>query len=734
MENPHIMQSAVAPPPLPATLVFAPIVRRVPDKPLVLVVDDDMIMREMLQIALEDEGFRVTTTGDGAEGLRCFGQVQPDIVVTDANMPVMDGFALCEALRARSASQYVPILMLTAAQDTDSITAAFTCGATDFATKPLQENLIGHRLRYLLQGSRNLSELARSESRLANAQRIGRIGNWDLNISEDAVSSSAEACRILGAQPVHSPRTWIEYLRFIYQDDRAQVARWMAEMIRTGQPTSLEHRVVRQDGSLRYVFVQAEIATDDDGKATHVSGTIQDISDRKEASERIAYLAMYDALTGLPNRRLCTERLDTILARASRRGGTVAVMIVGLDGFKRVNEARGHSTGDALLVEVSGRLKDNLRQGDEIAYTSSGKSSLDAVARLGGDTFAITLTDLGPGENAAAAATRVQALLSGPCVIDGESLHVTASVGIAVFPVDGSSGPELLTNAESAMHAAKLERRNGIRFFTAEMNAGAARKLAMANELRSAIDTEQLSLHYQPQVDLASGRIVGAEALIRWTHPVRGPISPADFIPLAEELGLILRLGEWALRTACTTARSWQRAGMPPVRVGVNVSPSQFREPDFPRMIERVLVETGLDARCLDLEFTEGVMIGDPEAAIETMRVLRRMGVQLAIDDFGTGYSSLSYLRLFPVQRLKIDQSFVRTLDADEQSTAIVETVVMLGRALKLNVIAEGVETHAHATRLRALGCDEVQGYLVSRALPEGEFRAKLESDWRLAH
>ena len=455
---------------------------------------------------------------------------------------------------------------------------------------------------------------------------------------------------------------------------------------------------------------------------------MQDVTDRKEAEERIRYLAMYDGLTGLPNRRLCAEQLEGALARATRNNTPLAVMIIGLDGFKQINEARGHATGDQLLTEVGERLGRCMRDSDQVARVDIGPASHDGVARLAGDTFVAVLPELVRAENAAGVAVRVQEYLAQPYFLDNQTLYVTASVGIAIHGIDGNSVEDLLKNAESAMGFAKLGGHNGMRFFTSTMNADAARKLALANDLRRAIGERQFSLHYQPQLDLESGRIIAAEALIRWDHPMQGRISPLDFIPLAEELGLIVQIGEWVTRTACHAARAWQQAGMPPVGVAVNVSPKQFREPGFLRMVERVLAETGLPPACLELEVTEGVMVGDPEGTIANMEAFRLLGVQLAIDDFGTGYSSLSYLRQFPIQRLKIDQSFVRGLDRDAQSASIAHAVIVLGHALNLNVIAEGVETAAHLARLRELGCDEVQGYLIAKPLPEAQFVEFLRS------
>ena len=701
-------------------------------QPLVLVVDDDPLMREMLEITLEDEGFEVECASDGADGLARFDSVRPDLVLTDAMMPVMNGFALCEALRAHPAGMHIPILMLTAAGDSASIRRAFTSGATDFATKPLQEELIGYRLRYLLEASRNLRELARSENRLANAQRLGRIGHWDLELGSDAMTVSDEVCRIIGSAGAQRPRTGKALFEYVHPEDRQATVTWTLEALRGGATTGNEHRIVHPDGTVRHVYVQAEVAVDDDGKPVRLEGVIQDITDRKDAEERIRYLAMYDGLTGLPNRRLCAEQLEGALARALRAGTSLAVMIIGLDGFKQINEARGHATGDQLLKRVADRLCRCMRDSDQVARVDAGRAAQEGVARLGGDTFAVVLTALGRAEKAAAIAARAQEYLAQPYTIDDQSLYVTACVGIAIHQIDGDNADDLLKNAESAMHFAKLGGHNAVRFFTATMNADAARKLALANDMRMAIRKQQFCLTFQPQVDLASGRIIAAEALIRWKHPVHGMIPPLDFIPLAEELGLIVQIGEWVTRAACDAACAWQRPGMPPVGVAVNVSPKQFREPEFIRMVEGVLAQTGLDPGCLELEVTEGVMIGDPQAMIANMRAFHAMGVRLAIDDFGTGYSSLSYLRQFPIQRLKIDQSFVRGLDQDAQSASIAHAVIVLGHALNLKVIAEGVETATHLARLRELGCDEIQGYLVAKPMPVAQFVEMLHSDWRL--
>jgi len=695
-------------------------------RPLLLVVDDDPLMQETLRITLEEAGFEVACAADGREGLARFDNLRPDLVITDASMPVMNGFELCAAIRAHPAGRHAPILMLTAAGDAASIRRAFSEGATDFATKPLQDELIGYRVRYLLEGSRNVRELLKSQSRLASAQRIGRIGHWDLELADDRMTVSDEVCRIIGSADAHGPRTGSAFLGCVHPDDRAAVRQWMRDAASNGAADAFEHRLLRPDGALRHAVLQAELVGEEDGGPARLEGILQDITERKAAEQRIRYLAMYDGLTGLPNRRLCAEQLDGALARAARNKTPLAVMIIGLDGFKQINEAGGHATGDRLLARVGERLCRCVRESDHVARVNTGAYAHEGVARLAGDTFAAILPDLARAEDAAGVAVRVQEYLAQPCFINGQTLFVTASVGIAIHGIDGDCAEDLLKNAESAMHFAKQGGHRSLRFFTASMNADAARKLAMANDLRLAIAKAQFSLHFQPQLDLASGRIVAAEALIRWEHPVRGRVSPLDFIALAEELGLIVQIGAWVIRTACAAAVAWQQPGQPPVGVAVNVSPKQFREPGFLQLVQAALADTGLAPACLELEVTEGVMVGDPAATIANMQALRALGVQLAVDDFGTGYSSLSYLRQFPVQHLKIDQSFVRGLDRDTHSASIAQAVIVLGHALDLKVIAEGVETAAQLAVLRDIGCDEVQGYLIARPMPEAQFVAFL--------
>lgn len=434
--------------------------------------------------------------------------------------------------------------------------------------------------------------------------------------------------------------------------------------------------------------------------------------ERKRAEEHIYHLANYDPLTGLPNRGQLNDHLKYALSLAKRSNGHLTLMFLDLDHFKDINDTLGHSTGDALLVELAKRLRLVLR--DE-----------DTLTRLGGDEFIFLL----PGTNAHGATYVAQKLLdtiAAPYRIEHYDLTLTASIGIALYPEDGEDLETLSKSADSAMYRAKLEGRHGYRFFTQEMHARSARNLQLVNALRQALDRDQLSLHYQPQLAMQDGRMIGAEALLRWRHPELGMVSPAEFIPVAEESGLILPIGEWVLRTAVRQAKSWMDRGFEPLIMAVNLSAVQFRHPSLPDLITRVLDEEGVPPEYLELELTEGVAMQDPEGAIAVMNNLHQLGIRMSIDDFGTGYSSLNYLKKFKVYKLKIDQSFVRDICADADDKAIVAAVIGLAGSLGLRTIAEGVETTEQQALLRDQGCDEMQGYLFSKPVPSEQFEAFL--------
>ena len=442
------------------------------------------------------------------------------------------------------------------------------------------------------------------------------------------------------------------------------------------------------------------------------AGLQAEIAERRLADQRVVHMAHHDALTGLPNRTLLADRVGQAIARAHRRGGKLAVLFLDLDRFKNVNDSLGHAIGDLLLTAVAVRIQTCLREED-------------TAARLGGDEFIISLPDVTDAAEAAGVAGRILAELARPFAIGEHQLHADGSIGIALYPRDGNTAETLMRNADTAMYHAKESGRANYQFFSAQMTERVSHRLSLETELRRALERGEFALHYQPLVNLPGARIEGAEALLRWPQSDRRLLPPAEFIPIAEDTGLIIPLGEWVLLEACAQAQAWQarHAGL---RVAVNLSARQFRQKDLIGMIERVLGETGLAPGLLELELTESMLMHHAEETVRILERLNEMGVRLAIDDFGTGYSSLSYLKRFPLHTLKVDRSFVRDISTDPDDAAIVTAIVAMARSLGLNVIAEGVETEEQAAFLSSLACHQAQGYYFGRPMPAGEFAARL--------
>jgi diguanylate cyclase (GGDEF)-like protein len=480
----------------------------------------------------------------------------------------------------------------------------------------------------------------------------------------------------------------------------------MQRAAREGVATSgVEMDVVRAGERVATILGYSAPLRDASGRARGAIGAALDITARKRSEERIQELAYQDALTGLPNRRLFSDRLNVAVAQARRHEERLAVLFLDLDRFKLVNDSLGHSVGDELIRAVAQRLRSSVREGD-------------TVARLGGDEFTLLLPGLAEAVDAAKVADKVLESLRLPFELDGRELFVTASIGISLFPDDGEATEALVKNADAAMYRAKERGRDGYELYRPAMTAAAVERLALEGHLRRALAHGELSLHYQPILDLATGRVHALEALLRWIHPTLGPVVPADFVPLAEATGLIHPLGRWVLRAACEQARAWQAGGQEGVGVAVNLSARQFQQPDLIAQVRAALESSGLPAPLLELEITESGAMESAESAGRTLRELKSLGVRLSIDDFGTGYSSLSYLRGFPIDTLKIDRSFVRDVNADSDDAAIVATVIAMAHALKLRVVAEGVETREQLAFLAARGCDRIQGHLASPPVP----------------
>jgi diguanylate cyclase (GGDEF)-like protein/PAS domain S-box-containing protein len=695
-----------------------PSVPRPDAAPLVLVVDDDRLARAVLHDALVEQGLAVAEAANGVEALAAFERLRPSLVLLDLHMPEPDGFEVCRKLRQRHPGDATPILVATADGDPASLDQAYAAGATDFITKPLHPALLAHRIRYLLRGAAALVALGQSQRSLARAQRIASLGSWDWNPYTGELRWSEEAHRILGTDSAQ-PASWESFWRAVHPADRDRVRSEMRERMRGEHSFRVNHRVVVADGSVRHVDLQGEVAADGPEAGAWISGTIQDVTEQAHVQARIQYLASYDSLTGLANRRLFHDQLERALATASAQGHMLGVIFMDLDRFKRVNDTLGHGAGDQLLQVISERLRAHVRGSDLVGRIDPDEPP--AISRVGGDEFTVLLSRLERPEDAGDVARRILSAVPEPVELSGHSVAVSASIGISVYPVDGEDVETLIKHADAAMYAAKEQGRNNFQFFSRKINAVALRRLALESRLREALAREEFALHYQPRLDLRTGQVCAVEGLLRWTHADLGTVSPREFIPLAEESGLITSLGEWVIRQACRQARDWQDQGLVPIPISVNVSPRQVHESDLRDVIGRHLRETGLAPRWLEIELTEHLLLQDDEDTALMLRDLRAMGVTISLDDFGTGYSSLSYLARFPLDTLKMDRCFVRDVDSDPAAAGVAKAVIGIGHCLGARVVAEGVDTFEQERFLREHGCDELQGFLLSGALPPDE-------------
>ena len=796
--------------------------------PRILIVDDESFMRVLFTNTLQQAGLSTTVAHDGMSAIACITESHYDLILLDLIMPDIDGFETCKLIRALPPYKHTPILMVTGLDDSGSIIRAFDAGASDFVTKPIIPELLIHRVQYLLRSHRNVRELAESESRLTNAQRTARIGNWEWFTASGMFWGSPETFRILDLER-HQYITLRRFLTMIHPQDRNLVSHAIRNIGRNPDLKSLEYRLVCRDKTHKVVRMQLNIEEDssassakpalisgtiqdvtemrqtddrirmlkeavgclpigvgitisdtsgniiysnpvdaamhgyateeligrhssifappnqkkplsqeemkvlgrwtreslnirkngeqfpvklssiavhdDDGRCIGVVTACEDISSRVDAEKRIEHLAYYDTLTGLPNRVTLLERLQQSLALALREGRRIGLLFLDLDNFKDVNDTLGHDFGDKLLKEVAGRLGTCMRE-------------TDTLARLGGDEFVVTLTFINSAESAASTARRILSQFSRPFVIDDRQLYTSASIGIAVYPDDGLDVETLLRCADAAMYHAKSEGRSLYRFFSSELNQKITRRVALEHSLHQGLEHQEFYLHYQPQWDLRTRKLIGLEALLRWKSADFGLVQPSEFIPLAEISGLIFELGEWVLRSACQQARIWAEAGHRHIRVAVNISGKQFKQPDFLETVSRVFMETEVNPCSLEFEFTESVIMEKADKNIKTLMALKDMGVKLSIDDFGTGYSSLNYLKHFPIDRIKIDRSFISDINCDTDGETIVETVISMAHNLNLKVIAEGVENGEQLKFLMARNCDEVQGFYLGEVMP----------------
>ncbi len=705
--------------------------------PVVLILDDRVTNRSVYArlAASVDEGVQVEVFADPQAALDWLDDHAADLIITDYKMPRMDGAEFTREVRRRPSGSDVPIVVITVYNDRSFRLRALEAGATDFLLSPVDHfefrtrarNLLALRQQQLLLRlhARSLEqELAVSErtreqllrnSREALAQVIDTVPALISATDSDGrcVFVNALQAAAVESTPADLAGRDVADLMGPRRAEHSREADRIVFETNIAFP-AYEEEVLDGKGGRRVLLTTKSPLRDEGGRVASVLTTSLDITDRKLAEERLLHLAQHDPLTGLPNRTFLSERLTKMLGRASRKDGKLALHFLDLDRFKAVNDVFGHPVGDRLLKAVAARLVETVRAND-------------VVARLGGDEFALLQAGVADPTDAMTLAARVTEALAQPFIINGRELTISASIGITLHPRDGRSANELLRNADLAMYQAKAEGRHSYRFFDATLDARARTAMLLEADLRGAIARGELELYYQPQVCLRTGQVSGAEALLRWRRPGIGLLAPKDFLPVAEETGLIEPIGAWVLRTACDQAAAWHRAGYNSIRMSANLSPVQFRRQDMRALVEDTLRDSGLDPTMLELELTERSLLENTEEVAAALRALRARGVRFAIDDFGTGYSALAYVKHFPVDRLKIDQSFVRNLKTDPADAAIVRAVIDLGHSLGLQVTAEGVESADQVAELMATGCDEIQGHYFSEALPAHEFAEFLQ-------
>lgn len=701
----------------------------IPEKidPLVLVADDDPAIRLLAQEALEQAGFTVKGAVNGTETLALFQEEQPEIILLDVMMPELNGFEVCTKIRNLPEGKFTPILFMTGLDDIQSIVRAYEVGGTDFITKPWNGLILAHRVRNIFRANQLFKDLQKGQANLAQAQRIAHMGSWHLEVGSNFFSCSEEVFRIIGLNSSEFGGTYDAMLSLIHPDDKEHFEESIVRTVAICCPLKIEHRIIRPDGTERYVLTQGEVVTNKEGKVENVIGTTQDITERKFVETQIHLLAYYDRLTQLPNRRLFHDRLAQVLATAERYKERGAILNIDLDGFHRINESFGHRFGDIILQQAAARLEHCVRKSDTLAREQEEGMGTE-LSRSGGDEFLITLIRTPTDQIVNHVVQRIISTMAKPFIVDKHHLALTVSIGASLFPGDTTDRDTLIQNAALALTHAKESGGNCAQFFTDSMNQTVIERMSLETHMRQAIEHDQFLLVYQPQYNITTGEVIGAEALLRWQHPEKGLLTPGSFITLAEETGLIISIGEWVYQKAFSQWKEWHTAGITLPRISINLSGLQFRQPNLIEAITDALETSGADPHGLEWELTEGIVMKHAKETIDTLVKLKEIGFSLALDDFGTGYSSLSYLQRFPIDTIKIDRSFIINVDTDPEDAAIITAIIGIAKALRLDILAEGVETKQQESFLQSAGCQYAQGFLYSRPLFTDSFISFLQT------
>lgn len=661
-----------------------------------IVIDADHEQRAIAVEALRAEGYAVVLAESGRQAMQLLSETKPALLFADIDSAELNGLETCTAIRSIPGYEDTPFFLCAQRTDAVSIDRAFSAGATEFLQKPLNAQLLRHRIRRVLE-SQDVGRRARAADSSANAVLYALP---DLVFSLDR---NGEVVRHGARSPAGD-----DSLRLLTSRQLETWRQQVPEILENGDVVNSEFSVSK-DGDRRFHEARLVPFTE-----STVLVIVRDITEQRKANATVYRLAFYDTLTGLPNRQSFMSRLSEAVRDAKADDSRFSVLYLDLDNFKRINDSLGHTIGDELLKTVSARIEQCVRADDFVARYGKSKSALH-LARLGGDEFTILLRDLGDAVTVDLIADRIIKAVSEPIVQDDREFVITPSIGVVNYPEDGTNIDTLMANADMAMYHAKESGKNAVRSFSGTMSIRSLEYMDLEHALRRAINSDELDLHYQPKLDLRSGTISGVEALVRWHHPERGSISPAKFVPIAEQAGLIIELSQWVLNRVCRQIAAWSDSALAEIPIAMNLSGKQFSHSDVHRVMMRAIQEHGIEPWKLELELTESELMRDADGTIATLQRIKDAGLSIAVDDFGTGYSSLSYLKKFPIDALKIDRSFVTELDAADDDQSICGAIIALAHSLGLKVIAEGVETARHRDLLRELGCDEMQGFYFAK-------------------
>lgn len=672
----------------------------------ILVIDDDPTTRFMLVKTLNKSGYTVEEADCGEKGIEKVSAFVPELILLDVMMPGMDGFETCGEIRKITSYNETPVMMLTGLDDESSVDKAFTAGANDFITKPINWSLLVKRVKYLIRDRIIHMQLVENEARLRQSQRIAKIFYWELKPSSSMVTMSDSFKEQVGL-PADNEIHYSHFINLVREDERELIEEKISDILKKGGSYHLDHHISCQSGKECIFKQQAEAIQGANGDVVRIIGTLQDITQQRHAESIIEYQKNYDELTDLPNKNLFCKKLNESL-KNYKSETMIAIAFVGVDRFKAINESLGYKAGDIIIKETGNRIKDVL-------------SSRGLVARHG-SSFAILLNAIPSLDYLERILDEIKSVLAKKYTADGEAIYITSNIGITAYPLDDNKAEQLIANAEFAMNQEKELGGINYLYYSPEMNEAAQKKRFLEKQIRYALDNDGFKLYYQPQINLRSKKIIGAEALLRLFTDKNEMISPVDFIPIAEETGLIIEVGYWIIESACKQIRTWIDEGITGVRYGINLSARQFRAPDLVEKLTDSVQRHHLPSEVIDLEITESIAMDDMDETLSILQKFKEHDFTISMDDFGTGHSSLSYLQQMPIDILKIDRAFIKDIGSNGENGEIAKTIIDMAHNLNMDVIAEGAEDDHHIRFLLENNCDEVQGFYYSKPLLVNDF------------